>query len=88
MNKLEKLDTDKLDFALLGFLNAHDATTKIKAVTCKTILSKLEIINYKTLCRRLSKLISKGYINTGTPESREKTYYITKDGEQKLNEIM
>ena len=82
---MDKLD--KLDYALLDFMNVHSAITKMSAVTRKAILSELDI-NYNTLCRRLSKLISKGYANTGTPESREQTYYITEDGKKAFKEAI
>ena len=78
---------DKMDFAILDSLLNSNSITKISAISLKTMLTKLKI-SYSTLHRRITKLISRGYIEKGIMESSGNTYFINKKGEKILEEVM
>ena len=77
---------DKLDIAVLDFMNESRAVTKMSAISIKTIHTE---INAKsdTLYRRLSGLVKSGHAEKGIKESRGNTYYITVKGRQTLQAL-
>lgn len=82
---------DKLDYALLDFLlNTYEATTKMRSATRKVITSAVGVNEVKasTIYRRITRLISEGYVNKGIVEVREHTYFITDNGIKALEEAL
>ena len=78
---------DKMDFAILDVLLNANSTTKISAISLKTILVNLDI-PYSTLYRRIAGLLSRGYIEKGIMESSGNTYYINSKGAEILEGVM
>ena len=78
---------DKMDFAILDVLINNKSTTKISAISLKTMLVDLDI-PYGTLYRRIAGLLADGYTEKGIMESSGNTYFINSKGKKILEEVM
>ena len=74
---------DKLDYAVLDLMVEREATTKMRALTLKTVIREFNV-KKDTLYRRILKLVKLKHLEKGIKESRECTYYITEQGEKLL----
>ena len=77
---------DRLDYAIIYKMQASSAVSPIKAITRKKIAAGLEI-GESNLYRRLTILAARNFIKPGIKESKEYTYYVTKEGLQALKEL-
>ena len=77
---------DKLDYAIIYKMQESSAVSPIKAITRKEISAGLEIGN-SNLYRKLTALAERGFIKPGIKDSKQYTYYVTKEGLQALKEL-
>ena len=77
---------DKLDYAIIYNMQASSAVSPIKAITRKEISAGLEV-GESNLYRRLTILAARNMIKPGIKDSKEYTYYVTKEGLQALREL-
>lgn len=77
----------KNDYKIIIEIYNSGGDTELKSFTLKHIsnLTKLSIVKIRTA---IKKFIELNYINEGARQHREKTYYITELGKQKIQEII
>lgn len=76
----------KNDIFILDSIKTGDGTSKLKALPINTIISRSHLSHTKVR-GTIRMLVSQGFINEGYMQKNAKTYFITKDGENFLNEV-
>ena len=77
---------DKLDYAIIYKMQESSAVSPIKAITRKEIAAGLEI-GESNLYRKLMALVERGFIKPAVKDSKEYTYYVTKEGVKALEDL-
>lgn len=78
---------DKLDCMILNVLAESKADSSIRSISRKQILEDVEV-GAQNLFIRLQKLMKIEFVANGLKEGREHTYFITKKGVKKLEEVI
>lgn len=77
----------KNDFAILRVIYNKKATTELLSISIKTIQEETKLSAVK-IRATLKLFLNEGYIKHGLRKTNALTYYITKDGCEKIKDLM
>lgn len=80
---------NKFKFILLSVLESNNAITPLKAMSSYDIQNEIEGLNYTInyICRTLNVFQKEGLVKRGLNDRRSITFYITKEGLNKIKDL-